>query len=88
MGNKLTPRLVSVGAVTPVKLNSTHKRLQMLVKNVAGVEIGLTSDRNETTYADFYPLGDELEFVDVGQSDIYALSSSGTVNVWVWETEV
>lgn len=87
MGNKLTPRKITLAAATPTILNSLVRRSQMLVLNLTGATLGLTSDPAETTVGDCYPIADDGEFVDLSNGNIYGVSAAGG-DVWVWETDI
>lgn len=86
MGNKKTPRKITLAAATLTRIDSGPKRSQLLVKNTSGADIGLTSDSTENAIADCYPVEDGVEFQDVSMGPLYAISTAGG-DIWVWETE-
>lgn len=86
MGNKVLPVKYTLAAATLTKINTIQKRSQLLLLNISGDDVGVTSDRTAVS-TDLYPVRDGAEFVDISQSDIYAESAAGG-DIWVWETEV
>jgi len=87
MGNKLIPRHI-IGTAGPIKVNTIIKRSQMLVLNNGTDGVGFTPDATETSFSDCYPVGSGVEFTDTSQSDIYAISETGNLDLWIFETEV
>lgn len=87
MGNKLTPRKYTLAPNTLTRIDSGPKRVQLLVKNLSGADVGLTSDSTENSISDCYPVENDGEFVDVSIGPLYAISLAGGV-IWVWETEL
>ena len=87
MGNKLLPRKLTLAAATPTLLNSIIKRSQMLVQNLSGADLGITTNSAETNVANCYAVADGSEFNDLSNTNLYGVSAAGGV-VWVFETEV
>jgi hypothetical protein len=87
MPNKNVPRKITLAALTLTRIDSIQKRTELLMLNVSGADVGLTTDSAESAIADCYPVASDSEFVDKSQSPLYAISTAGG-DIWVWETDV